>query len=385
MFIPIGTDRPCKRPTLVTYWLVGVCVIVFIAGLALKRNDPGEYNRLMDLLMLHPVEARFRWWQLFSYQFLHATWMHLLGNMLVLFVFGPPVEDRFGRLGFLAFYLAGGAAAGGVHMVFEPSSVLGASGAIAGVTGAFLVLFPMTHVRVLLFFFLIGVYQIPAWWFIAFAIAKDIFFQGLGGGGVAYMAHLGGYAYGAVIVVALLWAKAIPREPFDLFSIGRQAKRRRDFKSLTSKGAAPWRSDIPVKSKVAANGKTNARQEQLTAKRGGVLSRVAAGELDRAADEYLALLDEDADAVMSRDAQLVIANHLAGRGRHLAAVAAYDRFIARFPTDRETPRLKLMVAILSARYLNDPVRASKILGELRTAPLDDSLRRVAAELAQEIA
>lgn len=382
MFIPIGTDRPTTRPTLITYWLLAVNFLIFIVGFAIEQNDPDRYESLLRPLMLWPQEHAFHAWQLISYQFLHGGWAHVLGNMLFLFVFGPPVEDRFGRIAFLAFYLVGGVASGGVHMLFDNAPVLGASGAISGVTGAFLVLFPLTRIRALLFFFIIGVYAIPAWWFIGFAIAKDLIFQGFGDQGVAYMAHIGGYVYGAAISISLLWLKVIPREPFDLFSIGRQAKRRRQFRSLTTKNS-PWRSDMPSRSRVAS--KANHHDEALNKARAEIASLFSGGDPGAAAEKYLELLDRHADAVLSRDLQLAIGNQLAAEGRHAQALAVYDRFIDRYPNDRETPRLKLMIALFSARYLNDPVRASKILRELQNARLDDAARRLADQLNEEIA
>ena len=122
-----------------------------------------------------------------------------------MYVFGPNVEDRFGRWWYLTFYLAGGASAGAAQILFSPGSVIGASGSIAAVTGAYLVFFPRTHIKTLLFFFIIGIFWIPSMWFIGFAIAKDLLFQGFSAGqGVAYMAHLGGYAFGFGISMTLL-------------------------------------------------------------------------------------------------------------------------------------------------------------------------------------
>src|SRR5690606_30503901 len=86
--------------------------------------------------------------QFLSYQFLHASWLHLLGNMLFLYVFGNSVEDRLGRAAYLLFYLAGGVMAGVGHAWLEAAPVLGASGAVAGVTGAFLALFPLSNITV---------------------------------------------------------------------------------------------------------------------------------------------------------------------------------------------------------------------------------------------
>lgn len=398
MIIPISTDRPLKRPTMVTFGLLAACAAVHLASALVHRFNPALHDTLFGPLVLNPNPGSIRWWAFFTYQFLHADFMHLLGNMLFLFVFGPAVEDRLGRWGYLAFYLVGGAAAGLAHTVFERPvqvgmastlipPVVGASGSIACVTGAYLVLFPLATIRVLVFFIIIGIYHFPAWVMIALAIAKDLWSSAggwLGGGEsrVAFAAHLGGYAYGAAIAFLLLALKMIPREPYDLFSMSRQAHRRRVFKELTSSGKSAWLSDAPTKLKTQPGGGADA--ERASAQRARIASELSSGNRDGAALAYLELLSIQPDAALSRNNHLDVANHLVTLRKHADAAAAYEAFIVRYPRDREATHVRLMLALISARYLNDPVRAKNLLGELRTAPCDDAQRRIADELAREL-
>ena len=142
--------------------------------------------------------------------FLHGGWLHLLGNMLFLYVFGNNVEDRLGRLRYLLFYVGCGYAATYGFALFQPSSsepLVGASGAIAGVLGAYIVLFPRAKVWSLLTFFFFLPVRLPAWlvlgsWF----VLQYLYFRGAGlaaGSGVAYGAHVVGFVVGA----ALVWSR----------------------------------------------------------------------------------------------------------------------------------------------------------------------------------
>lgn len=140
----------------------------------------------------------------FVAMFLHGGWLHIAGNMLFLWVFGNNVEDRLGRLLFVLFYVLGGLAATGLQLAFDPSSVvpnLGASGAIAAILGAYAVLFPRARVRTLVIFFFITVMELPAVFVLGAWFVLQLF-SGVGGlstevnGGVAYWAHVGGFAFG---------------------------------------------------------------------------------------------------------------------------------------------------------------------------------------------
>jgi membrane associated rhomboid family serine protease len=148
----------------------------------------------------------------FVAMFLHGGWLHLGGNMLFLWIFGNNVEDRLRPIGFLVFYLVGGLAASALQIAFDPQGViptLGASGAVAAVLGAYLVLFPHARVLTAVFFFFITVVELPAvlvlgMWFVfqLFAGVGEIGRTAVGGG-VAYWAHVGGFAAGALTAFVL--------------------------------------------------------------------------------------------------------------------------------------------------------------------------------------
>ncbi len=390
MLIPLGTDHRLRRPSVVTPALVAVTVLAFVAQEAIAVLDPDLSTRLLDACMVVGGE-RFRWWQLITSAFLHGGFMHLAGNMLFLWVFGPPVEDRFGRLGFLAFYLAGAAASGGVHALLEFQDfgngarvyvpALGASGAISAVTGAFLVLFPMTVVRVLLFFFIIGRYMIPAWWFIGFQIVWN--FVGPDDN-VAYKAHLAGYAFGFVLSLVLLWAKVFPREPYDLLTLGRQAHRRRQFREAH----AHQESQQARRAARAAHSAPNPQADRAAAARLVVANRLDLDDGEGAGEAYVRLLKEyGADAArvtLSPKRQNRVADELFRSGDYVNAASAYSIYLDAFGEDTDAGRVRLMLGLIYARYLNNPVEARPLL---ERASSDLSLgddRALAEEVLEEL-
>jgi membrane associated rhomboid family serine protease len=152
------------------------------------------------------------WWQsVFLAMFLHGGWLHIGGNMLFLWVFGNNVEDRVGVVPYLLLYFAGGVAATALQLAIGSDSVipnLGASGAIAGVLGAYIVLFPRARVLTLIFFFFITVIELPALWVLGAWFVLQLF-SGVGSlgaqvnGGVAYFAHVGGFAFGVIAAATI--------------------------------------------------------------------------------------------------------------------------------------------------------------------------------------
>ncbi len=161
------------------------------------------------------VPAEFRLPTILTYQFLHGGWMHLLGNLFMLFLVGPFIEDVWGRPLYFGFYLTAGAVAGLMFMVRYPaldSPLIGASGAIAGVMGAFLVRYWHTKIKFLYWFFLlVGTFEAPAWlmlplWFfkeLFSAQAMDSLAPGTGGGSVAFWAHVWGFVFGVIVAYAI--------------------------------------------------------------------------------------------------------------------------------------------------------------------------------------
>lgn len=381
MLIPLGTDRPLHRPTLMTYVLVGLCCVVFVVQTVVQARMDGAvgaswFDRALWLDPRSPTV-----WGFVTSIFLHGGFGHLLFNMLFLWVFGPNVEDRFGRWGFLAFYLCAGVGAGLAHMAVEQAPVIGASGAIAGVTGAYMVLFPRTRVKCLLWFFIIGIFWIPAWWIIALAIARDFVVTGLGiSGNVATLAHLGGYGFGIVLSLILLWRRVVVREPYDLFTLMRQSTRRRTFQEV---GRA---RDREMSRRIGADGgrKRDERREAISAARSAVSGAISQNDGERAVSEYAALVEkyrEDAAAVtLPRENQLAIANMLFERKRHALAADAYERFLSAYPGDREEGHVRLMLALVADRYLGDRQRARRAMEGIDMVLDGDEQRELAASI-----
>jgi len=351
-----------------------LCVAVFLAQILSRPpgGDPDSFG-FFDDLILDPTGRK--WWTLATSLFLHADAWHLGGNMLFLWVFGTSVEDKFGRWWFGLFYLMSGLASSGAHLLFSDSPALGASGAVAGVTGAFLVLFPWTHIRVLVMFFVIGVWSIPAWWLIGFAIARD--FISLGAQtGIAHQAHLGGYLFGISLSMVLLWTKALPREPWDLFTITRQAKRRAGHERRHRLHERRIKDAVGAKKRgrptSAADQPTPPPPEfppEVRAARAEVSEKLSASDAGAAARAYRGLVERflaiPGAILLGRGQQLAVGNALFGAGDHQTAARAYDSFLEAYAHDREAPSVRVMLGLINARYLNDPVRAKQVLLEAR--------------------
>ncbi len=383
MLIPYGTDRPLHRSTVVTWAFIGLCVAVFAVQLLAGQMSNGGRNHLESLLALRAHGLR--WWMPVTYAFLHASWWHLGGNMLFLWVFGPSIEDRFGRLGFAAFYLFGAAASGLLQIAIEPSGVIGASGAIAACTGAYLIMFPRAMVKAFSLIIIFGPITLPAWWFIGFSVLWDLFAQGSGrDSGVAHLAHLGGYAYGAAVALALLWTKVLPREPYDVFSMTRQLYRRQQLKSAVTGQQRQAERRLERVRNPATNGKhaeEAARTDRIAAARAEVSRLIATGNLAGAGEAYKRLAEsEPASAgltTLSRRNQYELANHFFASGDHASAVYAYERFLEAYPRDPEAPQIRLLLGRINARYLNDPVRAKALLNEAMSGLQDEGAKDMA--------
>ncbi len=203
MLFPIGDDDSTRRTfPLITLLLILVNALFFVTELALGETFIVQWSFVPQRFLANPL-ADFP--TLFTSMFMHAGWLHIAGNMLYLWIFGDNVEDRFGRVKFLIFYLICGLAATFAQMAFNMHSEipnLGASGAIAGVLGAYILMFSKARVKVLL-----GnrIVQLPALIVLGLWIALQ-FFSGIGSimgstdeGGIAYMAHIGGFVIGFIL------------------------------------------------------------------------------------------------------------------------------------------------------------------------------------------
>lgn len=212
--IPLRDDNPSSSRPLVTYLLILINVLVFLYMVSL--GSPTALERFVFAWGAVPGEITGRaggqplleYPTLLTSMFMHGGWAHLGGNMLYLWIFGDNVEDLMGHGGFVLFYLLAGLIAVGAHILTSPASpvpLVGASGAIAGVLGAYLVLFPRARIVSLIpFGFFLRVAAVPAVLFLPFWFLLQ-FIQGvatLGGqtAGVAWWAHIGGFAAGVVLV-----------------------------------------------------------------------------------------------------------------------------------------------------------------------------------------
>lgn len=208
--IPLyDTLRPRRFP-LVNWMLIIANALVFIYE---TRLSPGELQGWIETWGVIPVRLlgnpSAMWVTLLSAMFLHGGWFHLISNMWVLFIFGDNVEDRMGALNYLVFYLLSGVAAGLLESFILPTSrfpMIGASGAIAGVLGAYLILFPRARVASLApILFIFTLIELPAVIFLAFWFVSQLFsgftsLEGATGGGVAWWAHIGGFVFGMLAV-----------------------------------------------------------------------------------------------------------------------------------------------------------------------------------------
>ena len=220
--VPLRDDNPTSITPYVTYGLIVANVLAFIYELILQQQ--GQLEPFFQLWAVVPQQltASFEgalvvtpvpeWVTLFSSQFLHAGWLHLGGNMLFLWIFGNNVEDCLGHLKYLVFYLACGALAALAQWYFSmqsPIPSLGASGAIAGVMGAYILRYPTAEILTLI---PLGIFttvaRIPAFFFLGFWFLQQGFYGlaslsqtnvGMEGGGIAYWAHAGGFLFGAIL------------------------------------------------------------------------------------------------------------------------------------------------------------------------------------------
>jgi membrane associated rhomboid family serine protease len=203
---PLRDDRPTFTPPVVTTLLIVACALVFFFELSLD-----EYSRDYFITRYGLVPAHLRPVTLVTSMFLHGGWAHIIGNMLFLWAFGKSLEDAMGHSKFLAFYMICGVVAGIAHVLLNRYTTLptvGASGAIAGVMGAYLVKFPRAKIHTLVFlFFFVTMADIPAafilvYWFITqlFSEYGSITQTQVVNGGVAYAAHIGGFVSGMILV-----------------------------------------------------------------------------------------------------------------------------------------------------------------------------------------
>ncbi|HSI36142.1 MAG: rhomboid family intramembrane serine protease [Phycisphaerae bacterium] len=370
MLFPFRTDVPQRATPWMNYLLILANLVISLWGwkfptLAQNYELSAREPHLLNFLtygFLHQPGVAIQWLS-----------VHLIGNLVALWLFGNSVNERLGHVGYLAFYLAGAVFAG-VGCVVFPSAlsprVIGASGAVMAVVGAYLVLFPKSQVS--LAFFLIftgGVVEVPAVYLISFFVTLDVAMSLAGSSGVAHMAHAWGVLLGFGVVMSLLSAKLLPGDPFDCLSLLRRWNRRREYQRLVRRGFDPFAKPAAPRVQTAREREAERRArreewrrtEKIRTLRAQVNEAIAHHNLPHAAIVFMELKTVDPDQVLSRQAQLDVANQLASQQFHTQAADAYEQFLRHYPHFGQIEHVELMLGLIYAKYLGKADRARELL------------------------
>ena len=368
IFLPIRTSIQPRRTPYANYALVAVNVAIFLLSyfpVESLGGEPEYIRHWADQFVLDPRPGHLFLWQFVSYAFLHAGFMHIAGNMFFLYLFGNNVNDKLGHIGYLSFYLAGAVFSGIGHTLLSSSPVLGASGAIAAVTGAYLVLFPQTLITIIYWFFFIGTMELPAMYFIAFKLIiwDNIFEPRIAPPvAVAYGAHLAGYIFGIGAMVVLLATHILSGSNYDLWAMIKLWNRRRSYRDVVSSGYDPYTGRTKIKVKeVIKSAAEQQKEEQLRQLRSEISDRMLQRNLPAAAELFIELMEQDSEQILPSKQLLDIANQLAGDNKHAESARAYEQLLSHYSTYEYAEQVELMLGIIYARYLNQPGSAEKHL------------------------
>jgi len=385
VFVPIKTDAPVRRTPYVNVGLIVLNAMVFLITTPSQDRTPlFEWAaRLKEWGVLAPRHLSL--YQFFSYQFLHEDFWHIFGNMVFLWVFGNAVNSKMGNVAYLLFYLAAGVFAGVGFAMTSSSPCLGASGAIAGVTTAYLVLYPHSVVSVFCWLFLyIRLLHVQALLLIVLKIIvwDNVLAPSLFSGGyttVAYSAHLAGYLFGFSLCFLLLMVHALPRDQYDILALIRRYNQRRQFRTMMSDPHAQAQAQFgrvaqpvsvfsgrPIAVPIADDAVLRLRQE--------IGDRLSRGAYDEAVEKYEALMVRDPTQVLSRRNMLEIAGQLKSMEKYPQAVSAYEKFLGAYPSDSEAPHAQMMLGILYTKYLQQHDRAEILFRECRQRLTDPDLK-----------
>lgn len=392
LIFPVRTDTPLRTTPSVNYAIILINVFVF----ALQELAKLGYlpQGTFDLYSLSPGDPRLV--TFVTYSFLHSGWLHVASNMVFLYIFGNSISDKLGQIPYLIFYLASAVFAGvGYVVLAQPlangayAPVVGASGAVAAMTGAFLVLMPRANITLFYFFIIFGFMETPALLLVGLFFAQDLIFQFWGGDGVAHSAHIAGSLFGFFVTMALLALRLLPRDQFDLLAMISRWNRRRQYRAAVASGWDPY-------SPVANNGpgmvgrresSENAgppdpRHMAVMDLRAQISEAIAHRQIALATEHYRQLRVLDNSQVLSRNAQLDIANHFAEQGDFPQAAEAYELFLQAYPTAPEHAHIQLLTGVIYRRYLGDSAKALPMIeGALPRLTTPRDLELAQAELA----
>jgi membrane associated rhomboid family serine protease len=384
--LPYKTNIAPRHTPYANYIIILANVLVFMLEFHINAQGRWSLQPWVQQFMLHTQRPRL--WQFISYAFLHANALHIIGNMFFLYLFGNNVNDKLGNVGYLAFYLAGSVFSGVGHTLLNSAinmPTLGASGAVAAITGAYLVLFPQTLIAVFLwFFFFIYTLEIPALFFIGFKmiIMDNIMFQYAN---VAYDAHLSGYAFGIATMLGLLATGLIRSSQLDLWAMLKRWNRRRQYRDSVEGGYDPFSGSRVRRVEAVEVIKTPAQQQaeqKALELRNEITKRIFEHNLPAAAEVYLDLIRHDSEQILPRQQLLDIANQLAGDKQNFEAAQAYEQFLKHYDNYEYASQVQLMLGLLYNRYLGMPDLAIKHLRQAERKLSDpDQLKMCRDEIA----
>ncbi|ARN57327.1 rhomboid family intramembrane serine protease [Sedimentisphaera salicampi] len=363
MFIPIKTDVRITKPPLMNYFLIAVCIAVFLATYSPVEVKYG-YKTFVeplkpwaDTFVLHSDQPKV--WQFITYAFLHSNIVHIAGNMFFLFLFGNKINDRLGHIGYLCFFISGAIFAALGYSYLHETAMLGASGAVAAVTGAYLILYPRSNITLMGWLVFFYTFPIPAFWFIIvkMVLIDNVIPANYVNSKVAYDAHLSGYAFGVVITGLMLITRLLKSEGIDFHYMIKRWKRGRALKNSVQYQMQASKG-MPAAEQVSGN--TAGDKSGLNEKEQQICKLVAVGKIKDAADQYVSLMNRENTVLPERE-QLDIANNLMGRGKAEQAEKAYKIFKANYPSYEYIEHIELMLGLLYSRYLNEPENAAKQL------------------------
>lgn len=368
--------------------LIILNMLVYLAGLAGNVFGGISFEALTNWMMLS--RSDFHWWNLITYQFAHnpSDILHLVFNMVGLWIFGRSLEDRLGHASLLAFYLVGGCVAGIAHMSETAAPVIGASGSVCALIGGFIALFPRSRIRILLLFIVIGVFEVGSLWVVGFYVLIDfVGWVAPSGSTTAYVAHISGYLYGFMLAMLMLAIGMLKSDDFDMLFLWRQARRRAAYRRTLDRqppGLANVQAQPAPEAVKKVSPKEVIRLQAISMARTSILRLVRAGQYDEAGEVYNELLSLDPHAVLSEEVQLDLANRLYADGDRTVAAMAYERFLEHYPRSTQADEVKLILGLLFTRVLDRPSEAKALLDDVVESLDDGSHRSLAITLLDEL-
>ncbi len=378
MLIPIG-DEPREPGTpWVNHALIAANVLVFLVFQGAGREAAMERSMAWAYVPAAPTLST-----AFASMFMHAGWMHLLGNMLFLWIFGDNVEARLGRIGYLAAYLATGLAATLIHGMIDSGSAipsLGASGAISGVQGLYVVLFPRNRVKLFIAMYVVTIIRVQALWVILFwFVLQDLLpfllQTSILGGGVAHAAHLGGFASGILLALALkpLAARVAQEARVGTLPGGVSVR-------------SPWAAVDPYSAERRTRGVLPAREAlvgrpEVAASAPDAPARIQAlwdaGAYEQSATAFVLALGTGRTLALPEPSYLRICARLYERAHWDEARLGFEGFLKTYPSGRGAPVAAFGLGMILLRRDGDPAAARPYLERASRDHPDPAVRAMA--------